>query len=1060
MANPTESSVNFDALKWRCIGPSRGGRVVAVAGDPRDRQVFYFGACAGGIWKTTDAGTYWRCVSDGHLGSAAIGALAVAPSDPNVIYAGTGETEIRLDVSYGDGVYKSTDAGRTWRHLGLRETRFIGRIHVHPTEPDLVYVAALGDIFGPNEERGVFRSRDGGKTWTKVLYRDADSGAVDLSMDPRNPRILFAGFWQTRRSFWNLSSGGPGSGLFRSTDGGDTWTDISRSLGLPSGPLGKIGVAVSPARAGRVWALVETEPEKTGLYRSDDYGETWTLVSSNRDLMHRPWYYTHVFADSGDDETVYVANFQLWKSTDGGRGFTEIQTPHGDNHDLWIDPADPKRMIEGNDGGACVSMNGGETWSTIYNQLTAQFYRIDIDNQYPYRVYGTQQDNSSISVPSATAWGAIALGDCSYPGTGESGFIAVNPDDPNIVYVGAIGSSVGGAGALQRYDHRTRQIQLVNVWPEESTGVAPKDMRYRFAWTFPIVFSPHDSGTLYAGGSHVFRSRDEGMNWEEISPDLSLNDKSRQGHSGGDITHESAGAEVHATCASIAPSPHRPDEIWASTDDGLVHVTRDDGKSWQNVTPPGMPELAYVGCVEISRHDPDTIYLAATRYKLADYRPYLFRSTDGGRHFESITGDFPEGEITRVVRADPVRRGLLFAGTETGVYVSVNDGRNWRRMGGGLPVVPVYDLKIKDGDLVAATHGRSFWILDDITPLRSAAEGSKGPRLFEPRTTVRTKLHFGALRNLRPSGVAFGIAMGVGGGIRTFRRPDGTTGREYLDVGENPPNGAIIYYWLDGGASGPVALTIRDASGAEIAVFRSDDTSLSAAKRPAVRPGLNRYVWDLKYPGPERLDASLAPPRNKQLAEPAEPTAGPTVVPGGYRVELTAGSETTAAAEFAVVKDPRLSTTPEAYRAQFALLRELTGSLGKVNATVNRIRRLKRRLRVLAEGAANGARELAERAAAVIQQLSAVEGVLVDVHRESDRDVLRNPAGLNDTLVDLINTVSVADTAPTAQAAAVSKEIMARADVEIGKVERLIENEVAAVNRLALAQADDAPSGG
>ncbi len=1058
MAELSQAAAKLDALKWRCIGPPRGGRVVAVAGDPKDRSVFYFGACAGGVWKTTDGGTYWRCVSDGYLGSAAIGALAVAPSDPNVIYAGTGETEIRLDVSYGDGVYKSTDAGRTWRHLGLRETRFVGRIHIHPQDPDLVYVAALGDVFGANEERGVFRSEDGGKTWRKVLYRDADSGAVDLSMDPHNPRILFAGFWQTRRNFWNLSSGGPGSGLFRSTDGGENWMEISRYPGLPTGPLGKIGVAVSPARAGRVWALVETEAEKTGLYRSEDYGETWTLVSSNRDLMHRPWYYTHVFADPGHGETVYVANFQLWKSTDGGSDFTEIQTPHGDNHDLWIDPADPNRMIEGNDGGACVSFNGGETWSTIYNQPTAQIYRIDTDNQYPYRVYGTQQDNTALSVPSAAAWGAITLGDCSYPGTGESGFIAVHRDDPNIVYCGAIGSSPGGAGALQRYDHRTRQIQLVNVWPEESTGIAPKDMRYRFAWTFPIVFSPHDSRTLYAAGNHVFRSRDEGMSWEEISPDLSLNDKSRQGPSGGDITHESAGAEVHATCASLAPSPHRAEELWASTDDGLVHVTRDGGKSWKNVTPANMPELAYVGCVEISPHDPDTIYLAATRYKLADYRPYLFRSTDGGRRFESINGDFPENEITRVVRADPVRKGLLFAGTETGVYCSLNDGRNWIRMGGGLPVVPVYDLKIKEGDLVAGTHGRSFWIMDDITPLRSVVDGQDGRRLFEPRTTVRTKLHFGTLRSLRPSGVAFAIAPGINGAVRTFRRPDGTTGREYLDVGENPPNGAIIYYWLDDGDSGPVSLTFRDTAGTAIATFRSDDGAVPAAKRPPVRSGLNRFVWDLKYPGPETVDLSLAPPRNKQLAEPADPPAGATVVPGRYRVELSLGSQT-AAAEFSIVKDPRLSATPEAYREQFELWRRLTLSLGKVNATVNRIRRLKRRFAVLASGSATGAGDLAARAAAVAEQLSAVEAVLVDVHRESDRDVLRNPAGLNDTLVDLINTISVADAAPTKQAAAVSNEIMARADAEIGKVERLIATEAAAVNRLALERTVEAPSG-
>ncbi|MBV8132484.1 MAG: glycosyl hydrolase, partial [Alphaproteobacteria bacterium] len=940
-----------------------------------------------------------------------------------------------------------------------RETRFVGRIRIHPDDPDLVYVAALGDVFGANEERGVFRSRDAGKTWSKVLYRDADTGAVDLAMDPRNPRILFAAFWQTRRNFWNISSGGPGSGLFRSTDGGDSWTEISRNPGLPTGPLGKLGVAVSPAHSGRVWALVETEAEKTGLYRSEDYGESWALVSSHRDLMHRPWYYTHVFADPGHGETVYVANLALWKSTDGGASFTEIQTPHGDNHDLWIDPADPNRMIEGNDGGACVSCNGGQTWSPIYNQPTAQFYRIDTDNQYPYRVYATQQDNTTISTPSAAVWGAITLGDCTYPGTGESGFVAVHPEDPNIVYCGAIGSSPGGAGALQRYDHRTGQIQLVNVWPEAALGIAPKDMRYRFAWTFPIVFSPHDSGVLYAAGNQVFRSRDEGMSWEKISPDLSLNDIARQGSSGGDITGENAGAEVHATCASLAPSPHRRGEIWASTDDGLIHVTRDDGESWQNVTPPGIPELAYVGCVEISRYDPDTIYVAATRYKLGDYQPYLFRTTDGGRTFESINGDFPVGEITRVVRADPVRKGLLFVGTETGVYCSLNDGQSWMRMGGGLPVAPVYDLKIKGTDLVAGTHGRSFWILDDITPLRGLTEDGGGRRLFEPRTTVRTKLHFGALRSLRPSGVALGVAPGVGGGIRTFRKPDGTGGREYLDVGENPPNGAIVYYWLDEDGSGPVSLAFYDEGGTAIASFRSDDSSLPAAKCPSVRHGLNRFVWDLKYPGPEPLDLRLAPPRNKPLAEPGDPPAGPTVVPGRYRVEMSLGSETMAA-EFSVVMDPRLSTTPEGYRRQFELVRQLTASLGKLNAAVNRIRRLKQRLSVLAGGSEDDKHGLAAEAKAVAEKLTAVEAVLVDIHREAPRDVLRNPAGLNDTLLALISQVSMSDTAPTESAAAVSKETMARIDAEIGKFERLVATEVAAFNRLALEREVEAASGG
>jgi photosystem II stability/assembly factor-like uncharacterized protein len=1044
MSGPASAATpeKLEALKWRCIGPSRGGRVIAVAGDPKERATFYFGACAGGVWKTVDGGTYWSCITDGFFGSAAIGSIAVAPSDPNVIFIGTGETTVRLDVSYGDGMYKSTDAGRSWTHIGLRDSKFIGRMCIHPNNPDQVYVAVLGDVFGPHEERGVYRTQDGGKTWQKALYRNADTGAVDISMDPNNPRILFATLWQVRRNFWNISSGGPGCGLFRSVDAGETWEEISRKSGLPTGPIGKIGVAVSPARAGRVWALLESDAEATGLYRSDDYGQTWVQTSSHRDLMHRPWYYTHVFADPSHSETVYVANLSLWKSTDGGTAFTEIQTPHGDNHDLWIDSADPNRMVEGNDGGACVSFNGGYTWSSIYNQATAQIYRIDTDNQYPYRVYGTQQDNTSISVPSAATWGAITLGDCTYPGTGESGFIAVHPHDPNIVYCGAIGSSPGGAAPLQRYDDRSGQIQLVNVWPEESTGIAPKDMRYRFAWTYPIVFSPHDPTILYAAGNHVFRTRDEGMSWKEISPDLSVNDVSRQGASGGDITRESAGAEVHATCASVVESPHRRGEIWASTDDGLVHVTCDDGKSWQNVTPPGMPELAYVGCVEISPHEADTIYVSATRYKFADYRPYLFRTTDGGRSWQSIVGDFPRDEITRVVRADPKTKRLLFVGTETGVFYTFNDGVSWLRMGGGLPVVPVYDLKIRNGDLVAGTHGRSFWVLDDITPLRGLAEHSERTYLFTPRTPIRTRLHFGAVRSLRPSGVAMAVAPGIGGGIRTYKKQDGTIGRQYLDVGENPPNGAIVYYWLEEVVGGPVTLAFRDASDAEIISFRSNDKELPAAKRPSVRAGLNRYVWDLKYPGPGKPDPSLAPPRNKPLAVEADPPGGPTVVPGEYVVELTVGAERLSA-RFSVAKDPRLAATQEDYQRQFELWSRLSDSLKRVNETVDRIRRLKRQL-ALADG------EFAGRANAASETLSVIEAVLVDVQRQSDRDVLRNPAGLNDTLIDLISVVSVSDTRPTVQAAEVSTEIIARADEQIASFERAVAGEIAELNRLAV----------
>ncbi|WP_198027447.1 hypothetical protein, partial [Mesorhizobium sp. LSHC440B00] len=904
------------ALKWRCIGPARGGRVVAVAGDRNEPMVFYFGACAGGVWKTIDGGVYWRCVSDGFFTSASVGALAVARSDSNIIYAGTGESTIRGDVSYGDGVYRSTDGGRTWTHLGLRETHHIGKICVHPHDPDIVYVAALGDAFGPNEERGVFRSKDGGKTWQKVLYRNPDAGAVDISMDPNNPRILFATIWQTRRSFWNLNSGGPGSGMFRSLDGGDSWDELSGRKGLPGGVLGKIGVSVSEAQRGRVYALLEAEGDKIGLYRTDDYGDRWVQISQNRDLMHRPFYYTHVFADPGHSDTVYVTNLQMWKSTDGGASFTEVITPHGDNHDLWIDPVNPKRMIEGNDGGACITFNGGRTWSSIYNQNTAQFYRIDVDDQYPYRVYATQQDNTSIAVPNASEWGVIPLSDCSYPGTGESGFIVVDPKDHNVVYCGAVGSSPGGCGVLQRYDHRTRQIRVVNVWPENTVSMAPKDMRYRFGWTFPITFSPHDQKTLYVGGNHVFRSRDEGSSWTMISPDLSLNERARQEHSGGVLTHDDSGAEVHATCASVVESPHRKGEIWVSTDDGLVHVTRNEGAQWSNVTPKAMPELAYIGCLEISSHDADTVYLAATRYKLADYQPYLFRTKDGGKSWQSIVGDFPKGEITRVLRADPVRPGLLFAGTETGVFFTLDDGAHWSRAGGGLPVVPIYDLKIKGSDLVAGTHGRSFWILDDLTPLRELTAGEKEVKLVSPRPTVRSKLNWSVGQGLFKVGMSYGLGWGVGPATEAEELENGACVRRHLDCGENPPDGAILYYWLPYDAQGPVKLTFRDAAYQTIISFSTAGGDAPFHTRLGTKAGLHRFVWDLRYSGPAKLDQTLLARKYEPLAREAEGPSGPAIVPGSYKVELQVGEEYQTV-DLTVIKDPRLGTSSKDFAEQF-----------------------------------------------------------------------------------------------------------------------------------------------
>ena len=652
------------ALEWRCIGPYRGGRVVAVAGDPVNAAVFYFGACAGGIWKTTDAGTYWENISDAYLPTAAVGAIAVADSDPNVIYVGMGECCIRGDVSHGDGVYRSTDAGKTWMHLGLADTRHIARVRIHPTNPDVVYVAALGHAYGPNNQRGVFRSADGGKTWDHILFRSDKAGAIDLSLDPHNPRILYAAIWEAQRTPWSLTSGGPDSSLYQSTDGGETWTELTNNPGLPAGLKGRIGVAVSPARPGRVWALVEAEDG--ALFRSDDGGATWQRLSEERNLRLRFWYYGHVFADPQDPDTVYVLNIQAWKSVDGGRTFAQMTTPHGDNHDLWIDPRHPQRMIEGNDGGACVSFNGGASWSTIYNQPTAQFYHVATDTRFPYRVYGTQQDNTAICVPSRSEKGAILSSQCYPVGSSESGYIAVRPDNPNLVYSGAIGSAPGGGGVMLRYDHATEQVRIITVWPEIYGGWGAKDLKYRFQWTYPIVLSPHDPNILYAAGNVLFRSADEGMSWKAISPDLTRQDVSKLEPSGGPINKDTTGAEHYCTIFAFAESPHQPGVFWVGSDDGLIHLSRNDGETWDNVTPKELPEWALISMIEVSPHDPATAYVAATRYKLDDVQPYLYKTHDYGQTWQRITAGIPAHDFTRVIREDPARRGLLYAGTETG----------------------------------------------------------------------------------------------------------------------------------------------------------------------------------------------------------------------------------------------------------------------------------------------------------------------------------------------------------------------------------------------------------
>ena len=603
-------------------------------------------------------------------------------------------------------------------------------------------MAALGDPFDASPERGIYRSKDGGSTWEQVLSRGDRTGAADLAMDISNPRNLYAAFWETRRTPWSLESGGPGSGLFKSTDGGDNWTDLSGKKGMPEGIKGRIGVAVSPAQPSRVWAVIEAG--ESGLYRSDDGGETWERISKDRNLLTRPWYYNHVFADPKDPETLYILNLNAWKSVDGGRTFTQLTTPHGDNHDLWIDPNNPQRMIEGNDGGACVSFNGGDTWSTIYNQPTAQFYHVDTDSQFPYRVYGTQQDNTAMSVPSRSHKGAIPYADCYQVGTSESGHIAVRPDNSDIVYSGAIGSSPGGGGSLLRYDHSSGQVRSITVWPEVVNGLGAKSAKYRFQWTYPILISPHNPNILFTAGNHLFRSTDEGTSWEAISPDLTRNDVTKMEPSGGPLTIDDTGAEYYGTIFAFAESPLTPGLFWAGSDDGLVHVSRDGGGTWTNVTPPELPEWSLISMIEPSPHSPGTAYLVATRYKWADLHPFMYRTTDYGETWQDITGGIPEGAFTRVLREDPSRSGLLYAGTESGVYVSFNGGDSWQTLQSNLPIVPVHDLAVKEKDLVAATHGRSFWILDDLTPIHQLMDGldsAKGPSIQAPACLPVSDLH-------------------------------------------------------------------------------------------------------------------------------------------------------------------------------------------------------------------------------------------------------------------------------------------------------------------------------
>ena len=831
----------FDSLSFRSIGPFRGGRSAATAGVAGDPMLYYMGAAGGGVWKTEDAGSSWENISDGFFGGT-IGAIEVAPSNPNVIYVGGGEVTIRGNVSHGYGMWKSVDAGKTWKQIGLTDSRRIPRIRIHPTNPDIVYAAVLGHLHGPNQERGVFKSVDGGQNWKKVLFASEEAGAVDVVIDPSNPNVMFASTWKVLRTPYSLESGGEGSGVWKSTDAGETWTDITLNDGMPKGTIGISGVAVSPVDSNRVWAMIEAA--EGGLFRSDDAGETWTRINEERKLRQRAWYYTRVYAGPISVDEVYVLNVRFWRSGDGGKAFDSISTPHGDHHDLWIDPNDPQRMAIADDGGVQVSFNRGRTWSTYENQPTAQFYRVTTDNHFPYRIYGAQQDNSTVRILSRTNGRSIGERDWEPTAGGESGFIAPDPTDPEIVYGGSYG------GYLTRVNHRTNEVRNIHVWPDNPMGHGAGDGKFRFQWNFPIFFSRHDPKVLYTAGNVLFKTTNGGESWKQISDDLTRNDPTKLGSSGGPITKDNTSVEYYCTIFAAAESATEKDVIWTGSDDGLIHITRDGGKKWENVTPPEMPEWAQINSIEAHPTEAGGLYVAATRYKLDDFKPYLFKTTDYGKTWTAINEGIDRKHFTRVVRADPERAGLLYAGTESGLYISFDDGANWSSFQCNVPVVPITDLAVKENDLIVATQGRSFWVLDDLTVLHQWKKdlAEKDAHLLSTRPTMRMR----------------------GGGSS---RPGRTSG-------QNAMSGVSIRFFLKEKPSDKVKtrMEILDSEGVLVQAFSTSPDKEKKEQSLEVNEGLNQVRWNMRYPGAESFDGMVLWGGG---------TGGPLAVPGTYQIKLS-----------------------------------------------------------------------------------------------------------------------------------------------------------------------------
>lgn len=995
-------STFFSKQKYRLIGPFRGGRSAAVAGSYTDRNTFYFGATGGGVWKTTDGGSNWKNISDKYFGGS-IGAVAVAPSDEDVLYVGEGEHTIRGNVSEGlAGVWRSEDGGRTWQNVGLKDGRHIIRLVIHPKDPNTVWAAVMGHSFGPNETRGVYKTTDGGKNWKRVLYVNNLTGASDLVMEPGNPKVFYAGMWRMIRTPYSMESGGEGSSLWKSTDGGETWTNISSSKGLPKGTWGIVGVGVAASNPDKVYSIIENAAG--GMFMSEDGGKSWTLTSNDNNIRQRAWYYTKVFVDPKNENTVYAPNVGFMRSKDGGKTFQAIRTPHGDHHDLWIDPKDPQRMVVADDGGAQVSFDGGENWSTYMNQPTAQIYRVSTDNSFPYRILGAQQDNSTIRIKSRSAGPAITENDWQPTAGAESGYVVADPLNPDVVYGGNYG------GYLSRLDHKTGENRAVSPWPDNPMGSGADVLKYRFQWNFPIFFSPHNPRRLYAAGNVLFVTENEGQSWQQISPDLTVDDKSKQVASGGPITKDNTSVEYYATIFTAAESPLEKDLLWTGSDDGLIHVSRDGGKNWENVTPKNAPKWMMWNSVEVDPFKKGAAYFVGTRYKLDDYTPYIYKTEDYGKSWKLITSGIPSMHFTRVMRADTKRPGLLYAGTEYGMYISYDDGASWQSFQLNLPVVPITDLALKNNDLVVATQGRSFYVLDDLSVIQqmNPALLAKPFHVFDVEPAYR----------MQSSNFRFG----------------GTP----RNAGANPPDGVVVnYYAKNVKDSAKAFVTVLDADRKVVKTFST--TAKEAANKIEVTPGMNQFVWNLRYPDAEKIDGMIL-----WNGVPG----GIVAAPGNYFVRVKIENDS-AEVPFTVKPDPNYATTPAEYQQQFVFLKRVQDKFNEVQKTIRDIRAVRAQVNeFVGRQGKDIPKDVKQLADTINKQVTAIEEALYQTKAKSGQDVLNFPIRLNDKISGLFDVVNSGNFAPSKQSQDVFALLAADADAQVAAFRRVVATDVAKFNEL------------